>query len=60
MRSERDVEMLDIVEELLDIVFNNRFAQHQRWRWKLCRWEADEGLVGLKGEIHFVCWFVAN
>lgn len=54
MRSERNVELLDIIEKLLDVVLDDGSAQDQRWRWELCRWESDEGFVGLEREIHFV------
>lgn len=54
MRSKRNVELLDIVEKLLDVVFDDGFAQDQRWRRELCRWKSDKGFVGLEGEIHSV------
>lgn len=42
MRSERNLKLLDIVGKLLDIVFDNGFAQDQRRRWELCRWKPYE------------------
>lgn len=54
MRSKCDIELLDIVEELLDVLLEDRLAEDQRGCWKVRCWKVYKGFVGLKGEIHSV------